>query len=405
MTSTLRRAPCLIALVFALVVSVVPAARAGQATKGDPIKIMTIGEFQVTAAGSANPEVSGAVEARAKAINKAGGIEDADGVAHKVEVVVCNTDNDPNKAEACARDAVDQEVAATVGNFTAIGASVYPILEQAGIASVGPTASEPTSLTSPVAFSLQSGIPGIFFEMPRLLGEEDASKISLVYPDLPAAAQAVPLVGIAASAAGVEVVNEVVVPLDSADLAPEVAAATANDADGIMALVIGDQTGRLVQGLAQAGYEGALATASAFLTPEILSELKDELDGTFVVQNYPPASAKSVAGIKAFNKDMNAFDKELGKTDSAVNSWLATYAFEQVAAGTDLSAAGVLAALNETTDLDTLGLTPPIDFTTPVTVAAFPLPRLFNPTVVDTVVKKGKVVSLDKPPVFVNPFE
>jgi ABC-type branched-subunit amino acid transport system substrate-binding protein len=394
---------CVVAAVAAPVGS---ASGRAQKKKGDPVTIMTIGEFEVAAAGSANPEVSGAVEARAKAINRAGGLKDASGVIHKLKVKVCNTDNDPNKAEQCARDAADSGVAAVVGNFTALGSSVYPILEQAGIPSIGPTASEASTLTSPVAFSLQSGIPGIFFDMPQVLANAGSTKISLVYPDLPAAAQAVPLVGLAATGAGVEVVNEVSVPLDTADIAPQVAAATANGADGIMAVVIGDQTGRLVKGLSQAGYDGPITTASAFLTPKLLSELESELDGTFVVLNYPPASAKRVQGIRLFTRNMNAFDKTLGKTDSAVNAWLATYVFEQAAGEVDeITPANLLAQLNATTDVDTLGLTPTIDFTQPVKVTAFPLPRIFNPTVVDAKVKKGTIVSLKSPPAFVNPFE
>jgi ABC-type branched-subunit amino acid transport system substrate-binding protein len=394
---------CVIAIVAAPIGS---AAAAAPKTKGDPVTIMTIGEFEVAAAGSSNPEVSGAVEARAKAINRAGGLKDARGTTHKVKVNVCNTDNDPNKAEQCAREAADTGVAAVVGNFTALGSSVYPILEQAGIPSIGPTASEPSTLTSPVAFSLESGIPGIFFDMPKVLANAGSTKISLVYPDLPAAAQVVPLVGLAADAAGVEVVNKVSVPLDTADLAPQVAAATANGADGIMAVVIGDQTGRLVKGLAQAGYDGPLATASAFLTPQLLDELKAELNGTFVVLNYPPSSAKRVPGIRLFNRNMNVSDKTLGKTDSAVNAWLATYVFEKAAGEVDeITPANLLAQLNATTDVDTLGLTPTIDFTQPVKVTAFPLPRIFNPTVVDAKVKKGTIVSLASPPEFVNPFE
>jgi hypothetical protein len=53
---------CVVAIVAAPIGS---AAAAAPKTKGDPVTIMTIGEFEVAAAGSANPEVSGAVEAPA----------------------------------------------------------------------------------------------------------------------------------------------------------------------------------------------------------------------------------------------------------------------------------------------------------------------------------------------------
>jgi ABC-type branched-subunit amino acid transport system substrate-binding protein len=401
-TALFLTATLLVALVS---MATVPAGASQTAKKGDPVTIMTIGEFEVAAAGSHNPEVSGAVQARAKAINKAGGLKDATGTLHKLQVVVCNTNNDPNLAAQCARDAVDKHVAAVVGAFSTLSTEIYPVLEAANIPSIGQTPSEPTPFVSPVSFTTQSGIPGIFFDMPHYLAAEGAKKLSLVVPDLPAAAQEVPLVKLAAQAAGADVVNSVSVPLDAADLSPQVAAATANGADGIMAVVIGDQTGRFIRGLSQAGYKGKLATASAFLTPALLDELKGEIDGTLLVLNYPPASAKSVPGIRQFNKDMNAFNKSLSKSDSAVNDWLATYVFEQTAKKVDaITGPNMLAALKSATSVDTLGLTPPLNFTAPVHVATLPLPRIFNPMVVEAVVKKGNVVSASIPPKFVNGF-
>jgi ABC-type branched-subunit amino acid transport system substrate-binding protein len=391
----------------ALFVSILPhAAFAGQSTKGDPVTIYTIGEYEVAVAGSANPEVSGAVEARAKAINKAGGLKDAAGTTHKLKVVVCNTNNDPNRAEQCARDAVEDEAAAVVGTYTTLGSSVYPILEAASIPVVGSTGSEPTPFTSPISFTNNSGLPGLFFNMPSYLAEDGATSLSLVLPDLAAAAQVAPLIKQAAEAAGAPVVNELSVPLDTADLAPQISASMANDVDGMILLVIGDQNGRFIQGLEQQGFDGKIATAGPFLTPDILGEVGDYLNGKALVElAYPPVTAKSVPGIKQYLKDMNAFDKSLIKNDQGVGNWLSTYIFEQAAEQTDeITGANILATLNGMTDVDTLGLTPPIDYTQPAEVAQFPLPRLFVSTIVHGAVKKGKIVSASKPPEFVEAF-
>jgi len=395
--------------VLALMVSLVPAAVAaakGGGSKGDPVTIYTIGEYEVSVAGSANPEISGAVEARAKAINKAGGLKDAAGVSHELKVVVCNTNNDPNKAEQCARDAVDDGAAAVVGMYSTFGPQVFPILAAAQIPVVGSAGSEPTPFTSPIGFTNNSGIPGLFFNMPQAMADAGATKVSLVLPDLAAAAQLSPLIVSAAQSAGLEVANQVTVPLDSADLAPQVSAAMANGADGIMVLVIGDQNGRFIEGLDQQGYDGKIATAGPFLTPDILDQVGDYLNGRTVVQlNYPPASAKKVAGIKQYTKDMNAFDKSLIKNDQGVGNWLSTYIFEQAAGQADeITGANIIAALNAMTDVDTLGLTPPLNYTQPVQVAALPLPRIFNATVVHGKIKKGEIVSADNPPEFVDAF-
>lgn len=373
---------------------------------GDPVKVATIGEFEVAQAGTSNPEVSGAIEARAKAINKAGGLKDASGKTHKVEVIVCNTNNDPNKAAQCMRDALAEGVVALVGNFTTYGSEIYPLLEQNKIPSIGPSPSEPISLQSDVSFPIVGGPVALLYYMPILLSENDADKISLVYPELAAAAQAVPVVQLSATAANTELVNKVAVPLDAADLAPQIAASTQNDANGIAAIVLGDAGAKYFVGLEQQGFDGKVATTSVFLTPQVLENAGDALKGTLVVNQATPASTKGVKGVKMFVKDMNAFDKNLDKSDGAVAAWAAMWVFERVAQTLpEITPAALLDAMGKVQGLDMGGLTPPLDTTTPFVVPeGFPLqiPRMFNPNGVLATVKDGKIVRTSKQ--FVNMF-
>lgn len=395
-------------LAAGLVVTATTPASAGGSKKftGDPIKVATVGEFAVAEAGTSNPEVSGAVEARAEAINKAGGLKDASGKTHKVEVTVCNTNNDPNKAAQCTRDAIEDGVVAFIGNFTTYGSQVFPLLEQEGIASVGPTPSEPVSLQSDVSFPIVAGPVGLLYYMPYMLKDNDASKLSVVYPELAAAATALPVIKLSSDAAGTEVVNEVAVPLDAADLAPQIAASMENDADGIAAIVLGDAGAKYFVGLKQQGYEGKVATVSVFLTPEILENAADALQGTLIVNETTPASTKNVPGVKKFVKDMNAFDKDLDKSDGAAASWAAMWLFERVAQELPtIDRASVLDAMGKIQDLDMGGLTPPLTTTEPfVTPEGFPIqvPRLFNPTGVLAKIDDGKIVRSSKK--FVNLF-
>ncbi len=131
---------------IALAVALLPTAtaRAGAPARpkakftGPPLTVMTIGEFQVASVGSANPELAGAVKARAKAINANGGIKDASGATHQVKVIACNTNLDPNRATQCAQDAADRGVVAVVGDNSVNGGEILPVLENAGIASAKP---------------------------------------------------------------------------------------------------------------------------------------------------------------------------------------------------------------------------------------------------------------------------
>ncbi len=397
-----------IALAAGLTVSATTTASASRAKKftGDPIKVATVGEFAVAEAGTSNPEVSGAVEARAKEINKGGGLKDASGKTHKVEVTVCNTNNDPNKAAQCTRDAIADGVVAFVGNFTTYGSDMFPLLEQNKIPSIGPTPSEPTTLTSDVSFPIVGGPVALLYYMPFLLKDHDATKLSLVYPDLAAAAQAVPIVQLAATSAKTDLVNKVAVPLDAADLAPQVAASVENDADGIASVVLGDASAKYYVGLQQQGFEGKLATTSVFLTPQVIENSGDALKGLLVVNQTTPATTKGVKGVKMFVHDMNAFDKSLDKSDGAASSWAAMWVFERVAETLpDITSEALLDAMGKVKGLDMGGLTPDLDTTVPfVAPAGFPLqiPRMFNPDGVLATVKDGKIVRTQKK--FVNLF-
>ena len=114
----------------ALAASVVAvgATTAGAAAKptGTPIKLMTIFE---KSAGIGNPDTADGAIAAAKAITKAGGLG-----GRPVQVIVCDTANDPNKAADCGRQAVDQGVAAMVGNLSIYSAQFMPLMVQNKIA-------------------------------------------------------------------------------------------------------------------------------------------------------------------------------------------------------------------------------------------------------------------------------
>src|SRR5204862_246911 len=119
-------------------------------------------------------------------------------------------------------------------------------------------------------------------EMPRLLASKGATKISAVYPDLAGAAAAVPVMAISAAQAKAELVNKVAVPIDATDLSPYIAAAEQGGANGIAAVLIGDQGGKLYVGLKQQNFTGKTATISVFLTPQLIQSVGSALNGVLV---------------------------------------------------------------------------------------------------------------------------
>ena len=83
---------------------------------GAPLKLMVVYEG---VGPISSPEVPEGAIAAAKAINARGGIK-----GRPVQIIACDTKNDPTTATGCGRRAVSDGVVAMVGNrhaFTAIG--------------------------------------------------------------------------------------------------------------------------------------------------------------------------------------------------------------------------------------------------------------------------------------------
>ena len=376
-----------------------------QPLTGDPIKIITIGSFENPAFGNDYTEQSDAVEAHVAVLNATGGI-----AGHPIEVLICNTQDDPARFLACVRDGIDAEVAAMVGFSSADTADGFALLEQAGIPAIGVVTGDPASLASPNSFPTNNGALGQFFALPSALALSDVSKASIVVPDIGGAgvAQMNAVWSIGLAQQGIQDAGFVTVPADVTDLAPVVAAATAEDTDGVGSSLLGEANARLLITLSDQAPEATVVIPGGLIDPEILEAAGDAAEGAIVVSWYPPLVNTDVPGIARFIDELSTFNPDANLTDQAINYWLAAYIFGNVArdiaaSGGTVDGSSVLSALSSMTEVDTLGLTPPIDFTSVFT--AFPgLDRMFNPSSVFTVIEDGEQVLLDPAVLFVNPF-
>src|SRR5690554_3364485 len=117
-TRPVRFVLTLVAALALVGITAIPAS-AGRKPTGEPIKVMVIHE---KSAGVANPEIPEGAQAAARAMNKKGGIG-----GRPVRVLVCDTENDPNKATECGRRAVDEGVVALIGVLTPHSAGFMPL--------------------------------------------------------------------------------------------------------------------------------------------------------------------------------------------------------------------------------------------------------------------------------------
>src|SRR5262245_53102293 len=111
-----QRGPGSSVIVLALSVALGVAGSSGASAatttpNASPLKLMTV--YEGRGAASASPEIPEGAIAAAKAINAKGGIK-----GRPVEIIRCDTKNDPNVATECGRRAVSEGVVAMVGNLT-----------------------------------------------------------------------------------------------------------------------------------------------------------------------------------------------------------------------------------------------------------------------------------------------
>lgn len=316
-------------------------------------------------------------------INNAGGIN-----GHEVKLITCNEGADPNKAADCARQAVDEGVAAVVGGFTANGDVMMPILEEAGIPWFGPPGISQAELSSPNSFMLTSGVLGLA-GLGAKAAEDGCESVAAVNYDLPSAGEIQQLVDLGLASQGGEPADLIKVPPTTTDFS-SIAQETA-DYD---CAVVGTPPQPFI-GVATAaatlGSETRYYLVPGGLTDFVTETGGDAVEGTVTLSSFPPGDdpvwddAKSVVG------DLEG-DPNGGWSGMYMqNTWVAYQAFATVLKkNEDFSAAGVQSALDATAAVDTAGFTPPFTFAT-----EFPAPglnRIVNSLALYIKVEGGELV-------------
>jgi ABC-type branched-subunit amino acid transport system substrate-binding protein len=349
-----------------------PSTATSSAATGSPIKVMSFGQFQAT--NLSYPEGKSAIDAAAKAINAAGGIN-----GHQLDVESCNDQGDPNVAAQCARKAVSDKDVAVLGSYSQNAGQVLPILQAANIPYVGATAQSVTDTTSTVSFPLEGLNQVVFGGVgygATLVGCKKAGILIENY------GTTTPL-AIASITAGIQLGGGQIVKVENTgtnlpDYSPAISAIESAGGQCVATIMPPDQIAEVFQAMRQsANPKIQMINAQDTFSTALLKQLGSTANGMILSSStYPPTTTtvpevpKLVAAIKQYEPgaDISQF---------SIQGWGAMLLLQDVLKGISgtPTAATVLAGFTSLSGASTNGLYPPYTTTSNGPIAG--APRIF----------------------------
>jgi ABC-type branched-subunit amino acid transport system substrate-binding protein len=348
---------------------------------GDPVTVMTISTYDTDTLNA--KAVLDIAQGAVVQINNAGGLG-----GHELKLITCNDSADPNKAADCARQAVDQGVAALVGGFTANGDAIMPILEDAGIPWFAPPGISAGELSSADSYPITSGVLGLA-GLGQMAAEDGCDKVASINYDLPSSGAISQLVDLALTNQGHDPSTLIKVPPTTTDFST-----IAQEASDYDCAVVGTppQAFLGVAGAAaQLGADITYYVVPGGLTDTVAENGGDSVEGAKTLSNFPGADDPIWDEAKKYVGDLA--DEENGGWSALYfqNTWVGFRTFlSLIKNNDDFSAAGIKATLDATTQVDTDGFAPPFSF-----AEDFPAPglnRVFNYSELTFEIKGGKLV-------------
>lgn len=374
-----------------------PANASAAKLKGSPLRLVVFTAFNSV---DPQPEDYQAAEAAADAINAAGGVQ-----GHPIEVSSCDVSSEtsPSQSTTCARNLVaNSNDLAEIGDQNAFQQQANVILAAANVPNIGPGPASASVLSAKNSFPLE-GLEGAAGA--TVLADAGATKISVAYADVAAAATAVTFNQLALQMGrGLKLLGGIPVPLTATDLSPEVAKAAKGD--GVAMAVAPTTVGSWLTAQKQGNYNIKVSVPGAALEPDVLSSLGSNSNGIIAALGLPSVDS-SQPGIVKFRQEMSTYEPKARLDEVALNGWLSVWAFAQVAKTISgpITRASVLAAFNNLTDFNVFGLLPN-HFSTTKGFSMIPgLNRVFNDEIIEGVVRNQKIVETSNGyvPIFTKP--
>jgi ABC-type branched-subunit amino acid transport system substrate-binding protein len=358
---------------------------------------MVMGPF--TNPSFSTPSLATDAQAAVDALNAKGGLH-----GHQVNLIKCDSQNDPNLEAACARQAVSDHVVAMVGTFAVSNpVEVATILSKAGIPSISPLAAAPNEYTDPEYFIVGFQAVVDHAAVGVALVKDGCKSIVEVPIDVAPGIASANHGAAGVEAAGGNYIGSVDVPATSTDLGPSVEQVTAKHADCAQIVTPTTLGAAWFGAVHDSGATFRTAAQAGELAPATIAQIGSAANGTIEANQFPPIAANSSdAQMRRYVAEMKEYEPGVAPDPTGLDAWLAVQILNGATSHVStFTAASVLAALRQTHGLNVgLGM-PPLNLNKPNPVAAYSSD--YNTTYQNLVAKNGKLVE-SGPPVNLQPY-
>jgi branched-chain amino acid transport system substrate-binding protein len=356
----------------------------GPEPTGEPVKLMIIGAKNHPVISQAN--MFAAAQAKVDYVNDSGGVG-----GHPLELVVCDTNLDPNLEADCLEEAVSENVSAIVGAML-VFTTDYSKLEAAQIPLIATQTLSPGEINYPHAFLFGNGV--VFFKaMATLAADDGMKKVAVSWPDTATGVFGGELVSGVLESRDVEIVTGLAHAATGADRSAEAATLVAEDPEAVVLAGSTETVIPLIQAIRQAGYGGEIYAYSSALPPKAVEELGDFGEGVRLIGRGRFISDDHEK-VQQYKDDiLNYAPENTAMDERGTVGWSSVDLFATVMAdATAFTGADVIAAFNQ--------LTEPVDAGTfgPFVGAPAPgcdpeFPTILNTNYIVGTIEDGEVVA------------
>jgi branched-chain amino acid transport system substrate-binding protein len=321
------------------------------------------------------PEMVTGAKAAVARLNSQGGVN-----GHKIELVVCDDQGNPNNDAACGRKAVSEHVVAAVGSLSIYDTNSIPALEKAKIPYFASTDINPIDHTSPVSFPINASATDYTGEGALLAQDGGGCTVAAtIAVNQPGTTDGIKFIKDAFLKGGGKTFKQYLYPPTTTNFTSYVATALSGGAK-CLSLIGGPQAVvGILTAIKKSGSHVPVNTNLATIVPALYAPVKFPsgqltVDGTY----YVPGSGVQKPTLDQFVADMKAQGAtgEAGAPDTlAENSYQGVLMFALAAKGvSDLTGPNLLAAVSSMNNVDT-GLTPAFDLTQAGVFPGYPQDR------------------------------